>query len=210
MFFTELNEFGWNWLTASSAVLIAITVWQYRANTRQAIKIWTTRSAESVSITAAASVFFIVVASLYYGLTTRSLVISFTGGLCIPTFFLVWGAWRYGEPNRQDRIVVACGVAGMLAYLLPVAPAWVFSAFAIATTIPLCDQLRKLYETGKRGVVKGELLATYVTKNVFLTIFAFAASEPVYTLFTPIWLVLSIWLLAKWVVCEPGKPLITA
>ena len=204
MFFVELNGFGLNWLTASSAVILAITTWQYRATIGQARKIWTKRSAESVSITAAVALFFITAASLYYGIATRSLVISYTGGLCIPAFFVMWGAWTFGSPAHRERVIFAAGVTSMLAYsVFPVA--WVFTAFAIATTLPLCAQLRELYKTGKRGVVHGELLATYVTKNPAIAVFAFVAYEPVYMIFGPVWLGLSIWLLAKWINCEPSE-----
>jgi hypothetical protein len=113
------------------------------------------------------------------------------------------GAWKYGEPSMKDWLVVALGSIGLAAFALPIDPKMVFVWFAIAVTIPLVAQLLKLYDAGERGVVSGELLATFLVKNTFFTLFAFTleGGEPVLKWWAPVWLIVSLWLVVKWLLC---------
>lgn len=198
MYFIELNEFGWNWLTASFICLTIITAWQYRSFTLQAIKIWEERNAENISISLVTSLFFITVASLWYGLTEERLVIAFTGGLALPGFFLTLGAWKFGGPTNLDKFVFGICFAGVLLFLLPIDAKSVFLGFAVGGTAPVADQIRKLYQAKTRGKLKGEFLLTLVVKNVWLNIYAFAVNEPVYMLLAPVYFGLTVWQLLLW------------
>ena len=112
------------------------------------------------------------------------------------------GAFKYGKVQKVDAGVAIVGGVGLSLFLLPIDPKLPFMIFAFAIVIPLSDQIRKLYATGKKGVVSGELITTFVVKNFFYTIFAFTlpGKEPVLQICAPIWLGLSIWLLGKWIV----------
>jgi hypothetical protein len=63
-------------------------------------------------------------------------------------------------------------------------------------------QLRELYKTGVRGVLKGQLLATFLVKNIFYLVFAYTlpGGEPVLMGAAPIWVIISAWLMWKWYV----------
>jgi ABC-type branched-subunit amino acid transport system permease subunit len=74
-------------------------------------------------------------------------------------------------------------------------------------TLPLVVQLVELYKTGVRGVLKGQLLATFLVKNCFYTAFAYTlpGREPVLMYAAPVWVVLSMWLMWKWYVSPQGE-----
>jgi uncharacterized protein with PQ loop repeat len=198
MFFYELDEFGWNWLTFSSTLLFAITVWQYRAQFLQAAKIWEKESAESVSLTANTYLFFTLLSSLIYGILTQKLVIAFTGGTAVLVGAIMVGAWRFGTPTWIDVATGCAGLVGISLFLV-LEPELVFFGFSLTVLIPVVHQLVILYKKGAtRGVLQGELLLLYVVKNLLLMMFAFIVVEPVYIWLTPVWLVLSSWVYLRW------------
>ncbi len=198
MYFTELQEFGWNWLSASFVVLIAITTWQYRAFFLQTRNIWRERSAKSVSITMATGLFFISIGTLWYGFQAHLLVAAYTGGLAILSFLIMLGAWKFGRPGIASYTVLACGCAWSLLMFTSMEPKFVFSGFTIGLIVPIVAQVREIYKTRSRGVLHIEWLAVALVKNVFLNIFAFASGDIVYRIFSPIFLALSVWQFVLW------------
>ena len=198
MYFIELERFGWNWLTVSFLCISAITTWQYFAFAGQAAKIWDSESAEAASITQNTFRCFTTAASIVYGLMSHNLVITYTGGLTIPGLFIMWGLWKFGTPVKKDQIALIVCIIGMLLFLVPINPAWVFAGFMVVGLLPLFDQVHVLLKTKVRGVLHGGMLLTFVVKNVALTVFSFAAQEKVYMIFVPYYLAVTVWQYVLW------------
>ncbi len=198
MYFIELERFGWNWLTASFLCVSVITTWQFFAFAAQANKIWDLESAEAISITQNTFRCFGTIASIWYGLVTANLTILYTGGLTIPGLYIMRGLWKYGSPKKRDKITLIVCTVGILLFLLPIDPAWVFSGFMVVGLIPIIDQIWVLYKAGVRGVNHGGMLLTFVMKNVFLTVFAYQAGEKVYKIVIPVYLAVTFWQFMLW------------
>lgn len=198
MHFAEFAGFGLNWLTASFLVVSAITLWQYRAFTLQAMKMWRERSAQSLSVTMATAVFFISVATLWYGLAVHEFTIAFTGGLSVPSAFIALGAWKFGTPSVGDRIYLGITVAWSTLMLSSIEPGIVYAGFGFGMFVPIGLQIRELYATRDRGVLHPEWLAVALVKNLFLVVYGFAANDLVYMWFSPVFLVLSAWQMWLW------------
>jgi hypothetical protein len=198
MHFIEFERFGWNWLTLSFISLFIVTSWQYRGYTLQASRIWKMKSVQSLSIIMATSLFFVMAAILWYGIVTRSFTLVYTGGLCVPSLFIMLGAWKFGRPNGKDILCLAFCTGGLMLYSFPINPAWILMGYSLGSVLPLTAQLFKLYKVKARGVLHGEWLATSVIKNVLLNIFAFTAQDLVYMVMSPIFLTLTVWLTILW------------
>lgn len=198
MFFLELERFGWNWLTASFLCISAITTLQYFAFTGQARKIWSCRSAEATSITQNTFRTFVTIASIWYGLISHNLTITYTGGLSVPGLFIMWGLWKFGSPTKRDKFTLVACTVGILLFLTPINPAWIFSGFMMVGLLPILDQIYVLYKSKVRGVNHGGMLLTFVVKNAALLLFAFEAQEKVYKIFIPIYLAVTLWQFLLW------------
>jgi len=196
--FIEFQQFGWNWLTASSSLIIVLNLWQLKSYTRQGVVIWQQKSVEAMSITFAVMIASILAGTLWYGVLISSLTIILAGCSFIPSLIILSGVFRYGKPSRKDKALLAVGIIAPFSFILPIEPAYVFAGFAAATLIPMASQLSALYRAGNRGVSQGELLFTYVVKNVAFLVFGLAIGDAVFIIGGAVWLVLSTWLFAKW------------
>jgi hypothetical protein len=201
--FKEISDIGFNLMTFSAVVIVAIALWQLQACIRQAYTIWKHRSIESVSTTFAVAFAVILFAFGVYGAVTHSLVLVINGLVSLPAIAICVGIFVFGETKKTDILVVIAGVVSLGTLLLPIDTKPIFLFFAMTVVIPLIFQLRRLYVVGKRGVVSGELLTTIVVKNTFFVVFAFTlpGGEPILQKSSPFWLSLSVWLLVKWIRC---------
>lgn len=198
MHFTELEQFGWNWLTASFLVVSLITTWQYRAYFLQAREVWTKKSTESLSVSMATALGFITTATLWYGIEAQKLTIAYTGGICIFGIALAIGAWRFGRPRRIDyAVLLVCSGWSFLVFT-DLNAAFVYSGFSAGILIPLLLQVREMYQTKSRGVLHLEWLLTNLVKNAFLNVFAYTSGDIVYIIFSPILFAISIWQMVLW------------
>ncbi len=196
--FIELQGFGWNWLTASSVVIITLNLWQFAAYTKQGTAIWREQSTEAMSITFTIMVASILAGTLWYGILINSLSLILAGCSFVPGIVLVAGAFRYGQPASKDKVLLAIGIIAPFSFSLPINPAYVFAMFAAATIVPLVSQLLAFYRANNRGVARGELLFTYVIKNTAFLVFGLAIQDWVLIIGGAIWFFLAIWLFAKW------------
>ncbi len=206
MFFYELEEFGWNWLTLSSLVVVTITTLQYYTSVQQAHSVWYYKSARAVSIGSTTILAYVYAAALIYGLITKSFVITYTGGLVFPTLVIAAGAWKFRAAHWRDGIFLVGGCVGLWMYTQPVDPQQIFFWFNMAVSALLVEQLWILYLDKSRGVQSGNMLVAYLIKNFALMTFSLVGNEPVYQYFTPFWFLMSVWAFIKWQSLPPFVP----
>lgn len=198
MQFTEFETFGWNWLTVSSIVLVILTLWQWLAYLQQGVNIWRSKSAASISITFTSTSTSVLVAMLWYGLLIESFVAVFSGLSLFFTAYMLAGALRYGNPEKNDWIILLGGLLSSTLFLTPIPKEIIFTGFSIAASIPLLAQLLELKRATDRGVVKGLMFLTYMVKNLFYVIFGIGINDWVFIIFGTLWMLLSFYLLFTW------------
>jgi hypothetical protein len=207
MFFVEFSQVGWNWFTFSSAVLFVLTLWQMVVYWKQGTVICEKQSIAAISPTAMVVVAVVLLAFLMYGVKTRSLVILMNGVAGLLFCRTLYYVFRYGDVRWPDRLLLATGTVGLVAFSMCDSTI-VFLMYGTLVAVPLVFQIETLVRQQHRGVLRWDMPASWLAKNMAFVVFAFTlhGTEPVLKWWGPVWLVLSAGLLMLWLYMPPSKP----
>lgn len=174
---------GWNTFTVTAQLLAVFTITETYGIVVQGREIWRERSGASVSVTTNLFFFSFFFVAAIFGWYEKSAAMVFnavvTGVAQIP---IVIGLLRFKGFTRQEWLSAALFGAMMGWEVYTPHKSFWYLVFSFGLWYSLYMQLKELWDSGKTGVLNGQLLLVFLVSSGTWTAFAFAGENPYFKL----------------------------
>lgn len=206
--FIEFQNWGWNVATLGFIGTMFFTLVQGAGVVKQTWAIWLRRSAESVTLPIVMFMTISQIAFTGYGWMQSSLGIILNGFLFVPFGLEAATIIRFKGIDQLSKKVFL----GSLVFIpiLLLAPRWcidwVVAAGMSVSCILISQQIQEIWRSPNRGSLDITMLLCMAGSSTFWTIFGWAINNLVIGVFSPIFLLEWITIMAIWY-CKPPAPI---
>lgn len=211
-FLTSLEEyrgFGWNVITISAGMIIALSFVQIWGNWMQNKRIWTSHSGKGLSVRWFAYTLCFFLSAIEYGVYTKSgAMLVNASSLAVMHIMILAGLWKFKPWTRQEKIQVtafACmPIAMVIAPDTPVGPIEtpakdvVFLMFAFGTIAAVATQPWEMWQKKTAGVIEVRLMCIHLVSVSCWAIYGFYIDAFVLKVINPILFVLFASVILLW------------
>jgi uncharacterized protein with PQ loop repeat len=172
----EIQALGLNQATLSSLGVMIFGIIGAYGQWKQARLIWSSRSAQSVSIRWTLTFLFMFLAYLVQGIHTDRVIMSFQGGLRAAFYFpIICGIvmFAFDRVSRKDLVFLLTLTIGIV--IMIISNEWkglIFQLFGYLGVLMALDQPYQIWKNKSRGRVSMTMLITFTSAVVFWTWYA--------------------------------------
>jgi len=170
--FDEYQNWGMNALTVSAIGTVFFTFWQLYAAVAQSKKVWSERSAQSVSLQLFTYNLFYLVSFLIYGAYKNSLSMMINGLLFIAFLPAVIGIWKFKKTRLREKIIALLYSLIIPAMIILPQKDLVVLISLSGIVLFLAFQLWDIIKEGEFGALSVEFVVIYLATNAFWLAFS--------------------------------------
>ncbi len=174
----ELQHLGWNLLTVGFTGTIIFTIWGACAYLKQAQVIWTSRSAESVSVSMFSFITIAVLAMFVYGLHINSIAAMFNGSV-IPLFVvpILVGLWKFKGFTLPNLVLCLSLLAALTAMIISPYKGEFFIAISLTGIIFMAAQPIEILLNRDSGDIEPRVHIMLIFRSGFWVVYALALED---------------------------------
>jgi len=188
--FVECQNWGMNALTVSAIGTVFFTFWQLYAACVQSKKVWSEKSAQSVSLQLFTYNLFYLVTFLIYGAYKNSLAIMINGLLFIAFLPAVIGIWKFKKTKLREKIIALLYSLIIPAMIILPQKDLVVLASLSGIALFLVIQLWDIIREGDFGALSVEFIVIYLATNAFWLAFSITIKNVPMVLFSAVVIVI--------------------
>lgn len=192
-----LGGMGWDWEAISFWGITVFAIIGSWGLWKQSQKIWKEKSGKSVSVTANFSFLTSMFVGLAYSFEKNLDAVAFHNLLRIAFLLpIIMGLVKFKKFTKTEKVLCACFCTTMLLVWFMPRKDFLFLFFQTAGVLTLATQPYEIFKNKDIGVVEVKLFAVFVPNGIFWVIYAFANGDWILKITQPIFLALTVIILA--------------